>query len=606
MAQKKFIIDGGFETVGNSTVNGSLDVTGDISIGGVTAATQSYVDTAVSNVSVDLTGYATEAYATQAKNDAIASATAYTDSSINTMLSTTSSAVTSVESDLATEATARASADLDLQGNIDAEAVARTLGDEGTLVDAKAYTDTRETAITTAYQSYADTAEADAITAAKNYTDTSVANLVDTAPATLDTLNELAAALGDDPNFATTVSNSIGTKWTQDNAKITNWDTAYGWGNHAGNGYVSTYDNTPLTLERQVTVSNGYHLTVDSGNFYVNNGQVIVTNGVSAGSVYGTEVSGDEIIAGPTGITSNGPVYARDYSDIYTDAGNIYTTHGNITTTNGSFIGDGSQLTNVLKNNTSDTFNGGMLTIQNSMEFGPAGAIEGEVNLNTGYDITSSIDYLVSNGGLVENVNSLIPFGFTAEIAYEIAGFDAFFQPFYNYFAKLTKTADANYSESVAFVRMITTAGDFTVSVNGFDNQNASADIRELVGSGQSITSVVVVLSDGSVTSVTANLVTPVDPKLSITTGGGTAAEITSTSTGEVVTSGGLNVNGTATATSFVGDGSQLEGLIRYYEQSAAPVLADGVSAGDIWKDTDTGVLYMAAVDTGVLSWFEV
>ena len=39
-----------------------------------------------------------------------------------------------------------------------------------------------------------------------------IASLVDTAPATLDTLNELAAALGDDPNFATTVTNLVATK----------------------------------------------------------------------------------------------------------------------------------------------------------------------------------------------------------------------------------------------------------------------------------------------------------------------------------------------------------------------------------------------------------
>jgi hypothetical protein len=39
-----------------------------------------------------------------------------------------------------------------------------------------------------------------------------VSNLVDSSPETLDTLNELAAALGDDPNFATTVANSIGEK----------------------------------------------------------------------------------------------------------------------------------------------------------------------------------------------------------------------------------------------------------------------------------------------------------------------------------------------------------------------------------------------------------
>ena len=48
--------------------------------------------------------------------------------------------------------------------------------------------------------------------ATQSYVSTAVSNLVDSAPATLDTLNELAAALGDDPNFATTVSTNIGTK----------------------------------------------------------------------------------------------------------------------------------------------------------------------------------------------------------------------------------------------------------------------------------------------------------------------------------------------------------------------------------------------------------
>jgi hypothetical protein len=48
--------------------------------------------------------------------------------------------------------------------------------------------------------------------ATKAYVDTTVAAVIDSAPAALDTLNELAAALGDDANFATTVSTSIGTK----------------------------------------------------------------------------------------------------------------------------------------------------------------------------------------------------------------------------------------------------------------------------------------------------------------------------------------------------------------------------------------------------------
>ena len=44
------------------------------------------------------------------------------------------------------------------------------------------------------------------------FVQTAVSNLVDSAPGTLDTLNELAAALGDDANFSTTVTNSIATK----------------------------------------------------------------------------------------------------------------------------------------------------------------------------------------------------------------------------------------------------------------------------------------------------------------------------------------------------------------------------------------------------------
>ena len=48
--------------------------------------------------------------------------------------------------------------------------------------------------------------------ATKNYVDTEVSALVDSAPGTLNTLNELAAALGDDASFSTTITNSIAAK----------------------------------------------------------------------------------------------------------------------------------------------------------------------------------------------------------------------------------------------------------------------------------------------------------------------------------------------------------------------------------------------------------
>jgi len=48
--------------------------------------------------------------------------------------------------------------------------------------------------------------------ATTGYVQTQITNLIDGAPSALDTLNELAAALGDDANFATTIASSIGAK----------------------------------------------------------------------------------------------------------------------------------------------------------------------------------------------------------------------------------------------------------------------------------------------------------------------------------------------------------------------------------------------------------
>lgn len=48
--------------------------------------------------------------------------------------------------------------------------------------------------------------------ATREYADQLIENLVDAAPTTLDTLNELAAALGDDSNYAATITSALGQK----------------------------------------------------------------------------------------------------------------------------------------------------------------------------------------------------------------------------------------------------------------------------------------------------------------------------------------------------------------------------------------------------------
>jgi hypothetical protein len=181
-------------------VEGELIITAE---NGVDDSTTDDLDEGVTNLyftnqrAMDAVQSSYESYADQAEADAVTSANSYTDGRETAITTAYQSYADTAEADAVTSA--------------------------------NSYTDGRETAITTAYQSYADTAEADA----KSYTDdligdvtvdgtggntvtdriaSAVSSLVDSSPETLDTLNELAAALGDDPNFATTVSNSIGEK----------------------------------------------------------------------------------------------------------------------------------------------------------------------------------------------------------------------------------------------------------------------------------------------------------------------------------------------------------------------------------------------------------
>jgi hypothetical protein len=72
--------------------------------------------------------------------------------------------------------------------------------------------------------------------ASTSYVDTMIANLVDSSPSTLNTLNELATALGDDANFSTTMTNSLAGK-----ASLTSDNTFSG--NQTYNTGTITFNN---------------------------------------------------------------------------------------------------------------------------------------------------------------------------------------------------------------------------------------------------------------------------------------------------------------------------------------------------------------------------
>lgn len=77
-----------------------------------------------------------------------------------------------------------------------------------------------------------------------------VSDLVNGAPTALDTLQELASALGNDPNFSTTVLNKIGEKESKTDAQIE---------------YKKLQDAIPTNYVKSVTESNGKVTVTKSG-----------------------------------------------------------------------------------------------------------------------------------------------------------------------------------------------------------------------------------------------------------------------------------------------------------------------------------------------------
>jgi hypothetical protein len=95
------------------------------------------------------------------------------------------------------------------------------------------------------------------------YTDTAVAGIVDSSPAALNTLNELAAALGDDANYATTTATSIGTKLPKSGGAMTGAITT----NSTFDGRNVSVDGTKLDgiAAGATNISNNNQLTNGAG-----------------------------------------------------------------------------------------------------------------------------------------------------------------------------------------------------------------------------------------------------------------------------------------------------------------------------------------------------
>jgi hypothetical protein len=107
--------------------------------------------------------------------------------------------------------------------------------------------------------------------ATQTYVGTQISNLIDAAPTTLDTLNELAAALGDDANFATTTATTIGVSHNKANAAFDQANAAFTKANTGGaSGLIYKASNTtPVTAN---VGDQWYSVTEDILYQYINDG----------------------------------------------------------------------------------------------------------------------------------------------------------------------------------------------------------------------------------------------------------------------------------------------------------------------------------------------
>ena len=172
----------------------------------ITTAYQSYADTAeadaISAASSDATAKA---------DAALASANSYTDDEIGLLDLSLKAYADQAE----TDAIATASADATSKANA-AQAAAELTASNA------------NSSLYTTVTGDIATAKSEAISSSNSYTDGKVADLVDSAPELLDTLNELAAAIADNPNYASDVANLVATKadTTYVDGEISDLDTA--------------------------------------------------------------------------------------------------------------------------------------------------------------------------------------------------------------------------------------------------------------------------------------------------------------------------------------------------------------------------------------------
>jgi hypothetical protein len=169
-----------------------------------------------------------------------------------------------------------------------------------------------------------------------------LANIIASAPSTLDTLNELAAALGDDANFASTILNAISgkadTTHTHTKSQIT--DFAHTHTKSDITDFSHTHNASEITNTIVEVSSSSYAIQAsDNGKMLVITGSspvtITINNVLSVGNRIDIYLRGNTTVtfsAGTGTVESTALTMSNRYTvaSIMCVASNVYTVVGNV------------------------------------------------------------------------------------------------------------------------------------------------------------------------------------------------------------------------------------------------------------------------------------
>ena len=238
--------------------------------------------------------------------------------------------------------------------------------------------------------------------ATQSYVTSAISSLIDAAPAALDTLNELAAALGDDANFSTTITNSIAAKLPLAGGTmsgILTFSSAY-------NAYIYTFSRVGLANQGRIIYNNGTGSNMFFGELASN------VYGFTPSAYTDTPALAFNFSTNNVGIGTASPTRKLDVNgtSIFRDFTTVVSSNGN-PVSNTTWLSTDSGITNIytggnstvqLNSNGVSYFNGGNVGIGTSSPDTPL-VVQGGSAGTGGWNRTATLS--ATYPGLIFNSN---------------------------------------------------------------------------------------------------------------------------------------------------------------------------------------------------------